>query len=197
VIFAEPMTITGSIGIFYGKFDVSGLLKKIGITTETYKRGKRSDVESYYRPYTDEDRQVLLEKLRYMYSRFVGAVAEGRKLTKDQVDARGRGHVYTGAMAQSIQLVDRFGGLGDALDEAKKRMGLATTAKVQLYELPKESGGLFGTVGKLFGVHAEAKPTVELFDLPIVRDLLRAVPGSVLLAPETPQARLPFEINFR
>src|SRR5690606_7775251 len=86
MIFAEPMTITGSIGIFYGKFDLSGLLSKIGVTVDTYKRGKRSDVESLFRPYTSEERAVLLDKLRYMYGRFVGAVAEGRKLTKDQVD---------------------------------------------------------------------------------------------------------------
>jgi protease-4 len=79
-IYAEPMTITGSIGIFYGKFDVSGLLAKLGVTSETFKRGKRSDVESYFRPYTDDERTALFDKLKYMYGRFVGAVAEGRKL---------------------------------------------------------------------------------------------------------------------
>jgi protease IV len=194
MIFAEPMTITGSIGIFYGKFDLSGLLKKVGVTTETYKRGKRSDVESYFRPYTDDERTMLMEKLRYMYGRFVGAVSEGRKLTKDQVDALGRGHVYTGAAAKPIQLVDRFGGLGDALEEAKKRMGLPPRTKVQIYELPKLSGGLLGTIGRLFG--AQAKPTIQLTDLPVIRELVRGVPGSVLVSPDSPQARLPFDISF-
>jgi protease-4 len=194
VIFAEPMTITGSIGIFYGKFDVSGLLKKAGITTETYKRGKRSDLESLFRPYTDEERAMVLDKLRYMYGRFVGAVAEGRKLTKDQVDALGRGHVYTGALARPIQLVDRFGGLGDALEEAMRRMGIAPSTKVQLFELPRSSTGLWAYLGKL--VSAEARSALEITDLPVVRELLRGVPGSVLASPRTPQARLPYEIVF-
>jgi protease-4 len=72
-IFAEPMTITGSIGIFYGKFELSGLLRKLGITTETHKRGQHADVESFVRPYTEEESALLLEKLSYMYGRFVGA----------------------------------------------------------------------------------------------------------------------------
>ncbi len=196
VIFAEPMTITGSIGIFYGKFDLSGLLSKIGVTVDTYKRGKRSDVESMFRPYTTEERAVLLDKLRYLYVRFVGAVAEGRKLTKDQVDALGRGHVYTGALAEPIQLVDRFGGLSDAIDEAKKRMGLALDTKVQIYELPKESVGILGWLGSQFGGGAQARPQIQVTDLPVIRDLLRGVPGSVLVAPDAPQARLPYEITF-
>jgi protease-4 len=98
-IFAEPMTITGSIGIFYGKFELSGLLRKLGITTATHKRGQHADVESFVRPYTEEERALLLEKLSYMYGRFVGAVAEGRRMKKEQVDAVGRGRVWTGEMA--------------------------------------------------------------------------------------------------
>ena len=139
---------------------------------------------------------MLMEKLRYMYGRFVGAVAEGRKLTKDQVDAVGRGHVYTGALAKPIQLVDRFGGLGDALDEAKKRMGLDPSTKVQLYELPKESAGLLGVLGNLLGAQAQQKPAVQITDLPVVKELLRGIPGSVLVDPDGAQARLPFEISF-
>jgi protease-4 len=195
VIFADPMTITGSIGIFYGKFDLSGLLAKVGITTETYRRGKRSDVESLFRPYTADERAMLMDKLRYMYGRFIGAVAEGRKLTKDQVDAVGRGHIYTGALAKPIQLVDRFGGIGDAIDEAKQRMGIARDTKVQLYELPKVGGGLLSLL--LGGLtSAQAKPTVDVTDLPGIRELLRGVPGSVLVAPNVPQARLPYDVVF-
>jgi protease-4 len=196
VIFAEPMTITGSIGIFYGKFDVSGLAKKLGVTTDTYTRGKHSDVESYFRAYTDEERASLLDKLRYMYGRFVGAVSDGRKLTKEQVDAVGRGHVWTGAQAQPIKLVDRFGGLGDALAEAKKRMGVSENTRVQLYELPDVPTSLLGTIGSLLGVHEQvAQPS--LLDLPILQDLLRAIPGSLLASPGSAQARLPFTISWQ
>jgi protease IV len=169
-------------------------MKKVGISTESYKRGKRSDVESLFRPYTDDERTMLMEKLRYMYGRFVGAVSEGRKLTKDQVDAAGRGHVYTGTMAKPLQLVDKLGGLGDALDEAKRRMGLSPDDKVQIFELPKVSSGLLGLLTGLTG--AQARPTFEITDLPVIRQLLRSVPASVLVNPAGAQARLPYEITF-
>jgi protease IV len=193
-IFAEPMTITGSIGIFSGKFDLSGLAKKLGVGIDTYKHGKNSDTESMFRPFTDEERAELLAKLRYMYGRFVGAVAEGRGMSKDAVDAVGRGHVYTGVQAEPIKLVDRFGGLGDTLDEAKRRMGLPNDIVIDVVELPKRPGSLFGVVGKLLGVHEQA--SVSLVDLPIFKELLHSVPASVLVAPDVPQARLPYDIRF-
>jgi len=196
-IFAEPMTITGSIGIYYGKFDVSGLLGKLGITTDTIKRGKRSDIESYFRPYGEEERAVLLDKLRYMYGRFVGAVAEGRRMKKEEVDAVGRGHVWSGEMARRERLVDRFGGLGDALDEAKRRMGLSADARVQIYELPVAPQSLASQIGRLLGVRAEEPGLLGgLEGVPALRELVRGVAPSVLVAPASPQARLPFELTW-
>ncbi len=195
LIYAEPMTITGSIGIFYGKFDLSGLLKKVGVTTDTYKRGKRADVESLFRPYSTEERGVLMDKLKYMYGRFVGAVAEGRGMKKDDVDAVGRGHVWSGSMAKDRKLVDRFGGLGDAIDEAKKRMGISTTTRVSLIELPAVPAGLLATLAKLIGVSGADTPASAV-DLPVVRHLLDGVPGSVIVDPSKPQARLPFDLTW-
>ena len=195
LIYAEPTTITGSIGIFYGKFDLSGLIGKLGITTDTYKRGKRSDAESFYRPFTDDERVSLMKQLEYSYGRFVGAVSEGRKMEKTEVDAVGRGHVWTGDMAKPIRLVDRLGGLGDAIDEAKSRMGLPVTEKVQLVELPEVSGGLFALLGKVLG-GSQAAATPGLMDLPIVRSLLDTLPVSVLTDPTAAQARMPFDLEW-
>jgi protease-4 len=193
-IYAEPMTITGSIGIFYGKFDLSSLLKKLGVGVDTFKRGKRADEDSMYRPYTDDERASLMDKLRYMYSRFVGSVAEGRKLTKDAVDAAGRGHVYTGEQALPLHLVDTFGGLGDALEEAKRRMGVAAATRVELFELPNQPPSFFGVIGKLLGVHE--RTDMSIVELPIVRELVRGIPASVLVEPEAAQARLPYDLQF-
>jgi protease-4 len=190
-IFAEPMTITGSIGIFYGKFDISGLAHKLGISFDTYKRGKHADIESMYRPLTDEERAKLLEQLRYSYSRFVGAVAEGRHMSKTDVDAAGRGHVYTGEQAKPIRLVDSFGGLGDAIDEAKHRMKLAPHTKVTIVELPAPPSSLLGAAGKLLGVHDDASVVA-----PLARDLVRGLPASAIVAPEGALARLPYDLTF-
>ena len=194
-IYAEPMTITGSIGIFFGKFDISGLLRKVGVAISTDKRGARADVESMYRPYSDEERDVLLDKLRYSYSRFVGAVADGRKLAKDDVDAIGRGHVWTGAQALPIKLVDQLGGLGDALDEAKARMKLAPDTKVHVIELPEPPASPFGLIGSLLGVHAD-ESAGSAIAIPVLRELLEGVPASVLASPGSPQARLPFDLRW-
>ncbi|HEX8111394.1 MAG TPA: signal peptide peptidase SppA, partial [Kofleriaceae bacterium] len=198
-IFAEPMTITGSIGIFYGKFDVAGLAGKLGITTDTYKRGKHADLESMFRPYTDEERAVLQGNLRYMYGRFVDAVAEGRGVQPDAVDAVGRGHVWSGAQAMPIKLIDRFGGLGDAIDEAKRRIGLAATDKIQLRELPDQPASLLGALGVLIGVSGgvSGERTLGLSELPALRQLLQGVPASLLVDQSKPQARLPFTLSWQ
>ncbi|MBV8762559.1 MAG: signal peptide peptidase SppA [Deltaproteobacteria bacterium] len=191
-VFAEPMSITGSIDIFYGKFDLSGLLRKLGIAVDTYKRGAHADVESLYRPFTDEERAKLLDLLRYSYGRFVNAVAEGRHLAPGDVDAAGRGHVYTGEQAKGVHLVDTFGGLGDALDEAKRQMHVGADTRIQLVEMPEAPPSVLSAVSKLVGAHEQA----SLLDLPLVREALRGIPGSALVAPDAPQARLPYDITF-
>lgn len=193
LILAEPMTITGSIGIFFGKFDLSGLIAKLGISIDTFKRGARSDEESMFRPYTLEERTALLAKLRYSYGRFVGAVAEGRKLTKDAVDAVGRGHVYSGEQAKPLALVDRFGGLGDALDEARKRIGLPLGTRLEISEYPKVSTSVIGVIGKLL---TTSQPVVPLSELPVFKELARAIPPSLLVSPESAQMRLPYQLQL-
>jgi len=195
-VFAEPMTITGSIGIFYGKFDLGGLLHKLGIEVDTYKRGAHADVESLYRPFTDEERAKLLDLLRYSYGRFVGAVADGRHLPPTDVDAAGRGHVYTGEQAKVVKLVDTFGGLGDAIDEAKRTMRIAPGEKIHLVEMPEVPPSVLGAVGKLVGAHDTASVSEELIALPLVQQLMRGIPGSVLVQPDAAQARLPYDITF-
>ena len=188
-IFAEPMTITGSIGIFSGKFDVSGLARRLGVTLDTERRGQRAELDSMFRPYTDDERAVVRGQLAYSYGRFVGAVAEGRGLTRDAVDAVGRGHVWTGAQAQPLHLVDRLGGLGDALVEARQRIGLAADADLELIELPRR-GSVLGPLGELLGVSAAGAPVWPS----AIAALLAAVPASILVAPTAPQARLPFDV---
>lgn len=192
-IVAEPTTITGSIGIFYGKFDLSGLLAKLGVTFETFRRGPRADMESYFRPYTDEERKVVHEKLEYLYGRFTGAVAEGRKLTQAQVDEVGRGHVWSGAQALPIHLVDQLGGFGDALDLAKARAGLDRDEEITLVQLPRASSGLIEKLLGLAGL-AEAKATVAPPGW--TRALVDALPMSVLAEPDVPQARLDFNVEW-
>lgn len=198
VVFADPMTVTGSIGIFTGKVDLSGLLAKVGVTTATVKRGARADMDGWFRPYTDDERAVVADRLRYYYQRFVDTVARGRAMTAARVDEVGRGHVWTGAQALPLGLVDRLGGVGDAIELAKERMGLAVDAPVRIVSLPRLPSGLLGTLSSLPGAGAEpasaTEPLAALLALPLARAALAALPASLLVEPDAVQARLPFEL---
>lgn len=200
-ILADPLTITGSIGIFNGKFDFSGLLGKFGLTWTTYKRGQLSDMDSWVRPWDEHELRLLKRKLHYYYGRFIRAVAEGRNMSTAQVDAVGRGRVWTGLQAKPISLIDGFGSIGDAIQLAKRRVGLSPDDEVRLVLLPKEGGSLLGLLlGGLVRSDADRQAEAErsllekLLPLGADKALLQAIPGSVWYQPGVPQARLPFSI---
>jgi len=195
-IFAAPSTLTGSIGIFTGKFDVSGLAQKLGVSLERYERGTHASVESLWRAYTDEERALTMEKLRYYYGRFVDAVARGRGLTATQVDAIGRGHVWSGRSALQRGLVDEYGGLGDAIAWAKQKAGLRADQPVEVVDSPEEPSLLTTLLG-LLGFGQESKAPEPLMLIPGVADLARALPGSLLVEPNVPQARLDGWVELR
>jgi protease IV len=151
-IFASPLSVTGSIGVFYGKADVAGLLGKIGVTVETYKTAPRADAESIFRPYTEEERRELRHKVSQFYGVFLGRVAAGRRLTTEQVDAAGQGRVWTGAEAEKRGLVDELGGLRNALEFARRAAGLSATAPI--VELPRPRTTLLGSLLGVPGLSA-------------------------------------------
>ncbi|HVV82839.1 MAG TPA: signal peptide peptidase SppA, partial [Kofleriaceae bacterium] len=197
VIFADPMTVTGSIGIFTGKIDVSSLLAKAGITSKTTRRGVRADMDSIFRPYTDDERAVVLDRLQYFYHRFTQTVSAGRGLPEERVDAVGRGHVWTGAQALPLGLVDRLGGIGDAIALAEQRAGLPAGGRVRIVSLPRVRTGLLGVLGSLAGVSASADGATDaagLASIPLLRQVLAALPASLLAEPDAVQARLPFDL---
>jgi len=201
-ILADPMTLTGSIGIFTGKFDFSGLLGRVGVSWSTYKRGALADVDSMLRAYTDDEQRLMKRKLHYYYGRFLKAVAEGRNLTTSKVDSVGRGHVWTGTQAKPIRLVDQFGGIGDAIQLAKRRVGLPEDEQVRLLLLPGEKTGLLARIlgGLVRASDREAESERSLLEALLPRGadraLLRAFPGSLWAEPGAMQARLPFAIDW-
>lgn len=146
-IVADPSTLTGSIGIFYGKADVAGLLSRLHVGVELSRRGERADMDSMFRPYTVEERRFLAQKIGEFYGLFLQRVASGRHRTTAEIDAVGEGRVYLGSRARSLGLVDREGGLLTALRRARALGGLADDSDV--IELPGESGGLLRTIAQL------------------------------------------------
>src|SRR6267143_3448704 len=130
-IFAEPGTVTGSIGVFVGHFDASELMGKLGLNLETVKRGASADLFSPNRSLTERERKTLQSWVDNFYDGFVSRVAEARGLSKADVDRVAQGRVWTGAQALDRGLIDRIGGLEDALAEAKRRAGLGPDSEIE------------------------------------------------------------------
>lgn len=126
-IFAENNTITGSIGVFGILPNFSKLTTKIGINAQQVKTHENSARYSPFVPLDDKFKEVTLEGVEHIYKTFVTHVAEGRKMTFAQVDSIAQGRVWTGSEALKIGLVDKIGGLNDAIKEA------ASIAKVKKY----------------------------------------------------------------
>lgn len=119
-IFAENNTITGSIGVFGVLPNFTQLATKIGIHTEQVKTNENAAEYSPFLPMNEKFKAVTLESVEHIYKTFVSHVAAGRKMTFAQVDSIGQGRVWSGEQALKVGLVDKIGGLDDALKEAAK-----------------------------------------------------------------------------
>jgi protease IV len=187
-IVAQPGTITGSIGVFSGKFALRGLYGKLGLTKEIVERGKNGAFFSAYRPWTTEERAKMHGLMASFYGDFVTKVAKGRGKSYEDIDRVAQGRVWTGAEALKVGLVDRLGGLETALDLAREKASIGKDEELSLVVLP-ERKGVFETF--LERQEESAGGAVRILP-PDVRAILRW--ASVLTGRE-PIARLPFELR--
>ena len=125
-IFAEKNTITGSIGVFGMLPNFSGLSTKMGIHTEQVNTHQNSGNYNPFAPIDEKFKAVTTEGVEQIYKTFVSHVAQGRKMSFAQVDAIAQGRVWTGADAIKIGLVDKIGGLDDAIQEAARLAKIKT-----------------------------------------------------------------------
>ena len=137
-IFAEPTTITGSIGVFGIQFDVKRLANDFGVTFDSVKTGKFADALTISRPKTDEELAVLQRMVDWIYGEFVAKVAEGRNLAAARVEEIAQGRVWSGAEALEIGLVDELGGLNAAIAHAADKAGVAGNYRLVEYPRQKE-----------------------------------------------------------
>jgi protease-4 len=184
-IFAEPLTVTGSIGIFYGKADVSGLLGKIGVNVDTYKTAPRADAESLFRPFTHDEMVELQVKVKQFYDVFLDRVSKGRHMTPAQVDAVGQGRVWVGQEAIEKGLVDKLGGLREALAEARRLADLPSDAPIAEYPVIHRT-----LVEMALGLNEE-NHVLSIAGLPVqLRDAARAIAPMAVYTQDTPMARM-------
>jgi protease-4 len=157
-IFANPGTLTGSIGVIMEIPNFEGLMNKLGIKTEVVKAGRHKDIASIFRGMKKEDREILQGVLDNVHDQFITAVAEGRKMLREDVKKIADGRVFTGEQALKAGLVDELGDLDDAVKAAGKLSGIkgepvVVTKKEKFSffnllrdEVPKELKDLFPSV---------------------------------------------------
>lgn len=156
VIVAEPTTITGSIGVFGGKFVLNELWTKLGVTFDGVQAGANADIDSANRDYSYAGWSHLQGSLDAIYQDFVTKVGAGRKLDADAVERVAKGQVWSGADAAQNGLVDKLGGLSTAIAEARRAAGLAPDSPVRLVPFPGEPRDLASFLEQ-FAKAAEAR----------------------------------------
>ncbi|MCX7605137.1 MAG: signal peptide peptidase SppA [Bryobacteraceae bacterium] len=138
-IIAYPGTITGSIGVIYGKANLRGLYAKLGMNREILKRGRFADLDSTFQPLTPEGRARLRETIDFIYDGFLKRVAEGRRKKREEIEPVAQGRVWSGKRARELGLVDETGGLDEAVALLRKKAGIPEEELIRLsvYPAPK------------------------------------------------------------
>ncbi|MBP6310985.1 MAG: signal peptide peptidase SppA [Flavobacteriales bacterium] len=192
-IFAEPNTITGSIGVFGIIPNMQGFFNnKTGITFDGTKTHKFADMMTITRPLTEEEKGIIQGYVDDFYTTFKERVAEGRKMTVDQVDSIGQGRVWTGIDAKERGLVDELGGLEDAIKAAADIAGLTDYTTT---ELPVQKDLLEQILEDISG-QTKAWMASEIMgeDLELLGQFKRA---SEVRKQMGVQARMEFDLNIR
>ncbi len=190
-IFAENNTITGSIGVFGILPNFSGLTNKMGIHSEQVKTHENSGNYNPFAPIDEKFKVVTTEGVEQIYKTFVSHVAQGRKMTFAQVDAIAQGRVWTGSDAIKIGLVDKIGGLNDAIQEAA-RLAKITSYTTQNYpEYKKNFEDLFENLPFAKTKERLIKEEIGEENYKVMEQIKRVQSYKGI------QARMPFEINIQ
>jgi len=166
-IYANPGTLTGSIGVIMQLANVEQLMKKVGVEYVVVKAGTFKDVGNIGRPMTPEERRTLQTLLDDVHAQFIGAVAAGRKLERAEVARFADGRVFSGVQAKDLKMVDALGGLEDAVLAAGKLAGLSAPPNVIQ---PKRHFSIFDLLKNQFGGSAASallRPALPQFKTPL------------------------------
>jgi protease-4 len=187
-IVAQPGTITGSIGVFSGKFALGGLYEKLGLSHEVVRRGRNSAIFSSWDPWTEEERARIRDLNEAFYRTFVSKAAEGRQRTPEEIDAVAQGRVWTGEQALENDLVDGLGGLNAALDMARERAGIPSGQQVRLVVLPATPG--------VWSAFLQRRQE-EVLGGALEPDARSLIEWALQISGQGPLARIPFQLEVR
>lgn len=195
-IFAEPTTVTGSIGVFGLQFDVQKLANNVGITFDSVKTGRYADMLTFSRPKTEAELDILQRMIDWTYGEFLRKVSEGRKLQPEAVAEIAQGRVWSGAEAKNLGLVDELGGLDAAVKFAAEKAGLGRNYRIVEFPQKKELAEALTELMERFSPEARAGSDG------VVAEITRRVQKEVAALknfndPQGIYARMPLELSIR
>ena len=193
-VLAYPGTITGSIGVIFGKANLRGLYDKVGITKETLIRGKNAAIDSEYTALSPEGRKKLKEGIDDIYHTFLGHVATARKKPMTEIEDLAQGRAWLGSQAKSRGLIDELGGLDRSLELVKEKAKIGVNDKVSLVLYPPKKT-LFE---QLFSKSAQAVSRLWVTAIPFEKQVEEELGFSPrILLDGRMLGLLPYRLEFR
>ncbi|MGA7871799.1 MAG: S49 family peptidase, partial [Candidatus Binatus sp.] len=180
-IIAEPGTITGSIGVLGGKFNITPAAQKIYANTDAVSRGANVGMFDMWTDFTPAQSRQFQDDIQRNYQYFLKLVAAGRHMTVEQADAVAQGRVWTGAQALQFKLVDSLGGLNEAMAAAKGLARLAPEQPVGIIELPAQPGLLQTLASGKMVASITQRPAARLVE-PIIELIRVALSGHAIFS---------------
>ncbi len=159
-IISQPSTITGSIGVIFGKFDLGGLYDWLGISTDLVKTSPNADLFSFSASLTPDQRRQITAWMQEIYDAFVSKAAEGRGMEFAKLEELARGRIYTGEQALELGLVDDTGGFPKALEHIRRSLKLEDDERIRLVRLP-EPKSFWETLSELGAVRLQRTGLIE------------------------------------
>jgi len=163
-IVAEAGSVVGSIGIYGGKADLSGLLSKLKIKTEVVKTHESANSKSLFGGFSESDSLALQEYMDEFYSRFISVVTEGRNIVEEQADSLGEGRVFIGMEAVGNGLIDEIGGFERAVELAKEQAGLRKNARVDVVHMNNYGYSFTDKISAMAKGERQVYPWVEALE---------------------------------
>jgi protease-4 len=202
-IYAEPGTLTGSIGVLGGKLALGGVYEKVGIKTEVLSRGANAGLMSIDKPFSDSEKKAMTAMMADTYDQFLDKALEGRKragkkMTRDELVKLAGGRVWTGRQALANGLIDELGTLDDAIADAWKTAGMPAEKEPELLILPKPRS----LMDTLMGSGSDAR-VMNLRAAPLLREMpemtrkLGSVESLLRLRSEPVWLMSPYQVEVR
>jgi protease-4 len=203
-IYAEPGTLTGSIGVLGGKIALGGLEERAGLKTEIITRGANANIFSLTTPFSESEKKAMTAMLQETYDQFLDKAIEGRKkagkeMTKESLLKLAGGRVWTGRQAKENGLIDEVGSLEDAIAGTKKLAGMADDAEMEMMYLPKAPSFL----EMLMESKADAAAKAMLESLPLLKNVpeltskFSSLAGLLRLRGESVWVVMPYRVDVR